>query len=146
MIGIDAPFADPPEDVSNIFEVPVARIRRLRTVDGKPVMLVNTWLPMDLVPGLSADAFPETGQNQSILRILTEHFKVEWSRACEIVHPCAAPEDAAELLGVAPGTPILSQACTAYDDDQVPVFHDQVFRATPITYNLAGSVRKADPL
>lgn len=146
LIGIDAPYPNPPDDVAAIFDVPVARIRRLRTVDGEPVMVVSTWVPTDLVRGLAPDAFPEAGHGQSILRILTDRFNVAWSGACEIVQSCAAAQDVADLLGVAPGTPILSQACTAYDDDQRPVFHDQVFRATPITYNLTGSVRKADLL
>ncbi|MBI1173104.1 UTRA domain-containing protein [bacterium] len=146
LIGIDAPFSPLPPDVAEVFDAPVARIRRLRTVDGRPVMLVTTWVPTALVPGLAPDAFPDSGPGQSILRILTDRFKVEWSRACEIVTPCAAPEDVADLLNVAPHTPILSQACTAFDAQQRPVFHDQVFRATPITYTLAGSVRKANPL
>lgn len=146
LVGIDAPYPDPPKDIAAIFEVPVARIRRLRLVDGEPVMLVSTWVPLDRLPGLTPDAFPETGHSQSILRILSDHFKIEWSRACEVVQSCAAPGDAADLLGIEPGTPILSLACTAFDDAQNPVFHDQVFRATPITYNLSGSVRTTDPL
>jgi GntR family transcriptional regulator len=143
LISVDSPFANPPTDVAAIFAVPVARIRRLRTIDGKPVMLVNTWVPVALVPGLAPGAFPESGPRQSILRILADNFHVAWSRACEIVSPCAAAPDVADLLGVAPDAPILSQACTAFDDHQVPVFHDQVFRATPIIYNLEGSARKA---
>lgn len=146
LIGIDCPFASPPADITAIFAVPVARIRRLRTVDGTPAMLVNTWVPVALVPGLCPDAFPESGPRQSILRILADDFHVAWSRACEIVSPCAAPHDVACLLGVPPDAPILSQACTAFDNHQVPVFHDQVFRATPIIHNLESSARKTGPL
>ena len=58
---------------------------------------------------------------------------------------CAAPADAAEWLGIKPDTPILSQACTAFDDDQRPVFFDQVYRVGPITYTLVGARREADP-
>ena len=146
LVQIDAPVAAPPPEIAEVFDVPVARIRRLRTVDGAPALLVNTWVPMALVPGLTPEAFPETGHGQSILRILADRFNVEWSRACETVQSCATPGDVAEILGVAPGTPILSQACTAYDDAQTPVFHDQVYRTAPITYNLVGSSRTADPL
>ncbi len=146
LIGIDVPHPDPPEDISDVFDAPVARIHRLRTVDGEPELLVSTWVPTDLVAGLAPDAFPEFGPDQSILRILSDRFNLAWSRACETVHPCAAPNDVAEHLGIAPGTPILSVACTAYDDTDLPVFHDQVFRATPIVFNLSRSARKTDPI
>lgn len=146
MLRIDAPMTDPPPEITGIFASKVACIRRLRTVDGIPALLVNTWVPMALVPGLSRDAFPESGHGQSILRILAERFDLKWSRACETVQSCATPRDVAEILGVAPGTPILTQACTAYDDDQAPVFHDQVYRTTPITYNLVGASRTVEEI
>ncbi|MDE0522037.1 MAG: GntR family transcriptional regulator [Boseongicola sp.] len=146
LIGIDVPHPDPPEDVTEVFDVPVARIHRLRTVDGEPEMLVSTWVPTSLVTGLAPDAFPEFGPDQSILRILSDRFNLAWTRASETVHPCAASFDVAEHLGIESGTPILSVACTAYDDTDLPVFHDQVFRATPIVFNLSGSARKTDPI
>ncbi|WP_233417120.1 GntR family transcriptional regulator [Halovulum marinum] len=136
----------PPGEVAALFDEPVALIRRLRTVDGAPTLLVSTWLPRRLVPGLGPQDFPEQGQDQSILRILADRFDLRWGRACETVGSCAAPPDAARLLGIAPDTPILSQACTAFDDDQRPVFFDQVYRVGPITYNLVGARREADPV
>ena len=137
---------NPPGEVTALFDEPVALIRRLRTIDGEPKLLVSTWLPCRLVPGLGPKDFPEEGQGQSILRILTDRFKLEWGRACETVGSCAAPPDTARQLKIAPETPILSQACTAFDDDQRPVFFDQVYRVGPITYNLVGGQRQADPL
>lgn len=135
----------PPAEVTALFDEPVALIRRLRTVDGAPKLLVNTWLPCRLVPGLSPDDFPEAGQDQSMLRILTERFHIDWGRACETVGSCAAPADAAHWLEIKPDTPILSQACTAFDDNQTPVFFDQVYQVGPITYNLVGARRQANP-
>ena len=135
----------PPAEVTALFDEPVALIRRLRTIDDEPKLLVSTWLPRRLVPGLSKADFPEQGQDQSILRILADRFKIDWGRACETVGSCAAPADAAEWLGIKPDTPILSQACTAFDDDQRPVFFDQVYRVGPITYTLVGARREADP-
>ena len=137
---------DAPAEVKNLFDEPVSLIRRLRTVDGEPRLLVSTWVPSRLVPGLSSEDFPATGQDQSILRILADRFKLTWSRACETVSPCWAPPEAAAMLGIAPETPILSQACTAFGDDQTPVFYDQVYRVAPITYNLVGARREADAI
>lgn len=136
----------PPGEVTALFDEPVALIRRLRTVDDEPKLLVSTWIPRRLVPGLSPADFPAQGQDQSILRILADRFKLDWGRACETVGPCAAPADAADLLGIKADSPILSQACTAFDDKQRPVFFDQVYRVGPITYNLVGARREADPV
>ena len=85
---------------------------------------------------ISAADLPEIGQDQSILRILARRFKMQWSRACEVISSLIADAEVAELLAVQPNTPILSQACTAFDDQQKPVFYDQVYRQSPITYNL----------
>ena len=137
---------DAPAEVKSLFDQPVSLIRRLRTVDGEPRLLVSTWVPSRLVPGLRSEDFPATGQDQSILRILADRFKLSWSRACETVSPCWAPPEAAAMLGIARETPILSQACTAFGDDQAPVFYDQVYRVAPITYNLVGARREADAI
>lgn len=136
LLGIEAPAKMLPPDVAALFDEDVTLIRRLRTVDGKPVMLVRTWVPSRLVAGISAADLPEIGQDQSILRILARRFKMQWSRACEVISSLIADAEVAELLAVQPNTPILSQACTAFDDQQKPVFYDQVYRQSPITYNL----------
>ncbi|WP_417270785.1 GntR family transcriptional regulator [Celeribacter sp.] len=135
-----------PNEVTSLFHEPVALIRRLRTVDGVPTLLVSTWLPCRLVEGMSPEDFPQEGQDQSILRILSERFNLDWGRACETIGPCAAPEDAAEHLGIEKNTPILSQACTAFDSDHNPVFFDQVYRVGPVTFNLVGAQRSSDTI
>ncbi|WIY54065.1 GntR family transcriptional regulator [Devosia sp. YIM 151766] len=136
LLGIEAPAKMLPPDVAALFDGDVTLIRRLRTVDGKPVMLVRTWVPSHLVAGINAADLPESGQDQSILRILVRRFKMQWSRACEVISSLIADAEVAELLAVQPNTPILSQACTAFDEQQKPVFYDQVYRQSPITYNL----------
>lgn len=136
LLGIEAPAKEVPPDIAALFDGEVTLIRRLRTVDGKPVMVVRTWVPTRLVPDITAADLPESGQNQSILRILGRRFKMQWSRACEVISSLIADAEVAELLAVPPNTPILSQACTAFDEQQKPVFYDQVYRQSPITYNL----------
>ncbi|MEM8657832.1 MAG: GntR family transcriptional regulator, partial [Pseudomonadota bacterium] len=57
----------------------VTRIVRLRLVDRTPRMLVWTYAPSNLMPDARAEDFPESGPGQSILRILADRFKLEWS-------------------------------------------------------------------
>lgn len=128
-----------PEAVSAYFDEQLSMIERLRTVDGKPTMLTQTWIPRRLAPRILASDFPETGQNQSILRILQSVFELAWSSACETLDSVTAEPEMAKLLDLETGTPILSQACTAFDESGRPVFFDRAYFKGPITFDLAGT-------
>ncbi len=128
----------PPEMQSK----PVTRVVRLRLVDGAPSMLVLTYVPRDLLPNPTADDFPETGPEQSILRILRARFALEWSAACEDISPVLADAELAETFEIGLGQPLLKQACSAFDDTGRTVFYEDVFRNGPVSFNLAQSSRK----
>lgn len=119
----------------------VTRVSRLRLVDGTPRMLVNTFAPAPLLDGATAADFPESGPGQSILRILAERFKLEWSAACEDISPLVADAEMAALFQIAPGSPLLRQACSAFGDDGSTVFHEDVYRTGTVTFTLSRQTR-----
>ena len=127
-----------PEDMR---AVPITRVSRLRLVDGKPTMLVMTYAPSDLVSGALPEDFPESGPGQSILRILVERFKLSWLSACEDISPVAADDRLADILSTDVGRPLLKQACSAFDADGRTVFHEDVFRTGPVSFNLSQASR-----
>lgn len=118
-------------------------IERLRLVDDEPQMLVRTWVPARLLANATADDFPNTGHEQSILRILRQRFGLEWNAACEDISPAGAPADVAKHLQIEPGRPLLVQACTAFDEDGGVVFYEQVYRIGKVSFNLTGASREA---
>ena len=118
-------------------------IERLRLVDDVPQMLVRTWVPARLLSNATADDFPNTGHEQSILRILRQRFGLEWNAACEDISPAGAPADVAKYLHIEPGRPLLVQACTAFDEDGSVVFYEQVYRIGKVSFNLTGASRQA---
>ena len=138
LLRIETPTKDVPAEVAALFDEPLALVERLRTVDGAPRMLTQTWMPRRLVPQIRADQFPETGQNQSILRILRHDFGLEWTSACETLDSLLATSNVSSLLEVPENTPILSQACTAFGSNGKAVFFDLVYRQGPISFDLAG--------
>jgi len=138
LLRIETPASEVPATVAGYFDEPLALVERLRTVDGEPRLLTQTWIPHRIVPHMSAAQFPETGQNQSILRILRQEFELEWTSACETLDSLLATAKVSEMLEVPENTPILSQACTAFDKDGKAVFFDQVYRQGPISFDLAG--------
>lgn len=138
LLGIETSDVRVPPEVAAYFDEPLVRVNRLRTVDSVPRMLTFTWIPKRLVPDLSSEHFPQSGQNQSILRILRHEFQLQWSSACETIDCLVADPEVAGLLEIEVNTPILSQACTAFDSDGAPVFFDMLFRQGPINFDLAG--------
>jgi DNA-binding GntR family transcriptional regulator len=146
LIGIATFEPGAPQAASVIAELQGTRltcVERVRLVDGAPRMLVRTWAPERLLPGARAEDFPASGPGQSILHILRRRFGLAWTTACEDISPVAASPGVAGFLGVAPGTPLLLQTCTAYDAGDGVVFHEQVFRLGKISFSLAGGSRAA---
>jgi GntR family transcriptional regulator len=138
LLRVENPTEDLPEAVTDFFDEPLVLVERLRTIDGAPKMLTQTWIPTRLLPGVKPDDFPGTGQGQSILRILRQKFGLDWTTACETLDSVIAAKGIAELLNISQNTAILSQACTAFDSKNMPVFFDQVYRQGPINFDLTG--------
>ena len=131
-------FATLPEDLHGRA---LTRIVRLRLVDGVPSMLAQTYAPTDLLPDAAPADFPETGPDQSILRILGGRFGLSWSAACEDISPVLADAQMAAHFGVEEGQPLLKQACSAFDESGAVVFHEEVFRVGSVRFNLSQSTR-----
>jgi len=115
----------------------ITRVSRLRLVDDEPNMLVYSYAPSKLIPDAKPEDFPETGPGQSILRILAERFKLEWSSACEDISPIAADANTAKIFDLELGTPLLKQACSAFDDQGKTVFYEEVIRNGTLSFNLS---------
>ena len=120
----------------------VTRVVRLRLVDDAPSMLVMTYAPSSILKNAKPDDFPESGPEQSILRILQARFDLTWSAACEDISPILADADMAKIFEIDAGQPLLKQACSAFDDGGRMVFHEDVYRPGSVSFNLSQSSRK----
>lgn len=120
---------------------PLTRISRLRMVDEVPRMLVETYAPRELMIDATARDFPEYGSGQSMLRILSGRFGVEWSTACEDISPVAATGAMVAALDVPEGLPLLKQSCSAFDTNGEVVFHEDVFRNGSVKFDLTRQSR-----
>ena len=140
---VDAGSDQKPELIDELQQQRLTCVERLRLVDDKPQMLVRTWVPARLLPNAAPEDFPNSGHQQSILRILSQRFGLQWNAACEDISPAGAPEDVASHLQIEAGTPLLVQACTAFDEAGDVVFYEQVFRIGKVSFNLSGASRQA---
>ena len=142
LVSMENPTTRIPDEVSALFDEALVLVERVRTIDGIPRMLTRTWIPSRFTPTVSADDFPETGHGQSILRVMRQTFGMHWTSASETLDCIFAEGQIGKQLAIKPLTPILSQACTAFDDEGNPVFFDQVYRQGPIKFDLTGGYNR----
>jgi GntR family transcriptional regulator len=81
----------------------VVVIERLRFVDGEPWVLVTTYLPLDVAPGLVEDDLTD----QSLYALLENRYDVHLTHGRRGVEAAAASESQAEALAIRPGDPVL---------------------------------------
>jgi GntR family transcriptional regulator len=91
---------------------PLFELERLRSLDGVPMLIDRTRIPLSLAPGLDAVDL----QERSLYEVLEERFGMRPTRARFALEAIAADERRAELLGLEPGQPLLR--CEQQTEDE----------------------------
>ncbi len=97
----------------------VVQARRVLTFAGVPTILEDIWLPGSAFKGLTAEQM--AGFQGPTYAMFELEFGVRMVRAEEKIRAVAADEQQAQLLQVAPGTPLLSVERIAYTYNDVPM-------------------------
>ena len=84
----------------------VVQVRRVLSFDGSPTVLDDIWLPGQLFKGLTAERLGE--YRGPMYGLFESEFGVRMIRAEEKIRAVAADDASAALLGLAPGSPLLS--------------------------------------
>lgn len=95
---------------------PVHELVRVRSADGTAVVVVRSWLPAAVLPGLLD--LPLTG---SLRALLDQHYGLAPDSAVEHLEPVTADPDDAAALDVPTGTPLMSVERTSRAADGTPV-------------------------
>lgn len=104
-----ARFAE--DDLPFASDEAVARIERVRRIDGRPVALMRSFIPERHVPGISVRDFAEEGPAQSLLYVLEHRFGVLLDVGEETLLPTGAEKRDAEPLGIEVGAPVAVKIC-----------------------------------
>ncbi len=83
----------------------VLLVRRQRFVDGWPVVIQQSYLPSRLFPGF--DEKKQELESRSMHSIIEQDYRFELQSAERTVEAIPAPSREAELLKIAPGSPVL---------------------------------------
>jgi GntR family transcriptional regulator len=98
---------------------PVIEVRRLLLRGPRPVVLDDLWLPERHFAGLTAEII--NGYPGTLYALFEERYRVHMVRADEKLRAVAASAEAAALLGLEAGTPLLSVDRVAYTYGDRPV-------------------------
>jgi GntR family transcriptional regulator len=89
---------------------PVVKINRLRSVGGHPVVLVTSYLPYNLCPGLiQADL-----RSQSLYAFLEREYGLRVASGRRLIEAVLATDEEARLLMVERGAPLLRLESVSY--------------------------------
>ena len=102
-------------------ETPVICLRRLRFVQEEPILVVTSYLPQALCPGLETVDFRE----QSLYAYLEKVYGLEIARGRRRIGAVAADTENARLLQIAPGAPLVSLDSVSYLENNVPIEYYQ---------------------
>jgi GntR family transcriptional regulator len=102
----------------------VHEVLRVRSADGDPIALEETYLPAAIFPGLL-----DLALHDSLYRVMEREYGRSPHSADEVIEPVKATEQQAELLGVARDDALLLVTRTSYAADGLPVeFARDLFR------------------
>lgn len=92
---------------------PLIKLIRLRFVEDEPIVLVTSYLPYELCPGLiNADL-----KHQSLYAYLQQTYRLEVARGKRRIDAVLANSQQAELLGIEAGSPLLRLDSVSYLED-----------------------------
>ena len=110
-------------------------IKRLRSVNEKPYLVSNAYVSYDLCFGLNENYFAEKGDNQSLIHVLTNNFKINFIENSQFVCAKELSNFDSKVLKKDPGTPCLSQDCLLFDHDNRLVLVDQNITFNTLSFN-----------
>jgi GntR family transcriptional regulator len=95
----------------------VVLLGRLRTADGDPVAIEISYYPAKLYAGISEEMFTAKGSAQSSFKVMQEEFGLTSHHATDEISVVQLEAEEAEMLNLAPGTPVLLRFRVTYTED-----------------------------
>jgi GntR family transcriptional regulator len=93
---------------------PVIVLKRVRSANDVPFCIETSFLPAELLPGLTAEDFANNG---SLYEILRTRYNVQMVKNDETLKLSFATQEEAELLELRPDEPVLLLRCVVMDQD-----------------------------
>jgi len=109
------------EEIAGFLEIPINSrvifLRRLRYINGEPVVLVNTYIPESLCPGL----VNEDLSDKSLYHTLSEKYGLRIAEGLRTIESVNASHPMAKQLGVPDGTALILLKSITRLSDKTPL-------------------------
>jgi GntR family transcriptional regulator len=120
-------------------------LERVLAADGDPVGVSRTWLPLDVLGAHDRAIAQGASEGRSLYELLAEASPdLVPARASETIDPALAGEAEAELLGCAPGTPLLFIRRSSWTASDLPLEWTEL-RFVPGRYQYRVELHRPDP-
>jgi GntR family transcriptional regulator len=96
-------------------------MERMRSANGIPVAIEVSYFPAKYYPGITPELFTETGSGQSSFAVMEKKFGLKSEKARDELTVVCLEEREANLLHVAPGTPVLQRFRVTFSDKGIPI-------------------------
>jgi GntR family transcriptional regulator len=100
----------------------VYAVERLRLADDKPMAINNSFLPLDICPGLDQEDL----SSGSIYKLIEEKYRLQIGYAQQVLKPVIASRVEADLLQMKTGGPLLLVEGTTYLVDGRPLEYNRL--------------------
>lgn len=116
----------------------IKHITRIRTLDGVPAIIENSYLPSDLVPDIENYDMEQL----SIYDLLENSYGCQILKAKEFLDTCVTDYDSAKLLEVSEGMSVFLVKRITYDQKGKPIeFRVSIIRSDKFTFSVELQLR-----
>lgn len=98
-------------------------LKRLRSLNNEPLILVTTFIPYNMCPKILTEDFSK----KSLYIFLREEYNLEIHRGIKFIEATVTDEEKANLFGIKKGMPLLYLESISYLDDDTPLEYYEAF-------------------
>ena len=114
----DVPYKEIAESLQIAADSPVVYLKRLFSLEGKPVAIGRSWLSLERFPGLDVMGLDE---NNRLSATLSSRYHVRATRVEDSVEAVRPTPSECKVLDISYDCPLLSVSGISYDGDNCPV-------------------------
>jgi GntR family transcriptional regulator len=112
-------------------DVDIVHIKRVRTLDAKPVYLSDAYVPASILPHVAPDDLAPSGLDQSLYRLIERHHPVPLEDGEEVATAVIANEEVREIFDLPENSPVLRKTCLLRDRNGTSIIYEEATWGVP---------------
>lgn len=104
---------------------PLVHIKRVRTLDGRPVFLSDAYIPASILPHVAPGDLADSGLDQSLYRLIERHHPVALQDGEEVARAVIANREVREIFELPANSPVMCKSCLLRDRNGRPIIYEE---------------------